>query len=401
MKTADVLSLARESLRLHRLRTGLTVLAVAIGVTAVLLLTSLGEATKAYVTHQFVGVGTNLVVILPGRTETFGVGAGITTGIRDVTLDDCEAIRHRCSAVVDVAPVSLGSAAIEYGGRHRDVRVLGTTDAYARVRVLHAAAGQLLPPGDPRRGDQVAVIGSTVRRELFGAENPLGKSVRIARARFTVIGVLEPRGQSLGFDFDELALVPVGVGLRMFNQSGLFRVMAQAASAEDIPAAIRQVRAVLTERHKDEDFTLITQDAMLKSFRSVIDAMTLALAGIAAISLAVAGIGIMNVMLVAVSERTAEVGLLKALGADRGQILSLFLTEAIMLSGMGALAGLALGLALMQVGGVLFPALTLQPSVIWIAAVVALSLGAGALFGLSPARRAASLASVEALRGRR
>ena len=401
MRGEDLFSLARESLRLHRLRTGLTVLAVAIGVTAVLLLTALGEAAKRYVSQQFAGVGTNLVIVLPGRTETFGMGSGISAGTRDLTLDDCEALLHRCPAVTDVAPVAVGTAAVEFGGRHRDAYVIGTTASYGRIRGLHAAAGQLLPEGDPRRGEQVAVLGSTVRRELFGASNPLGASVRIARGGFRVIGVLEPKGQSLGFDFDELVLVPVGAGMRLFNQSGLFRVMTQAASAEDIPGAQRQVRAVLTERHHDEDFTLVTQDAMLKSFRSIIDALTLGLAGIAAISLAVAGIGIMNVMLVSVSERTAEVGLLKALGGDRRQIVSLFLTEALLLSAMGLGVGLAAGLGLMRVASGLFSGFEVRPSLTWTVAVAALALGAGAVFGLSPARRAASLPAVEALRGRR
>ncbi|MBI5838434.1 MAG: ABC transporter permease [Candidatus Eisenbacteria bacterium] len=376
-------------------------MAVAIGVTAVLLLTALGEGAKRYVTGQFAGMGTNLVIVLPGRTETFGVGSGISGGTRDLTLEDCEALLRRCPAVVDVAPVTVGTASVEFGGLHRDVLVAGSTAAYARMRDLHASAGQLLPPGDPRRGEPVVVLGSKVRREIFGSDNPLGRSVRLARARFRVIGVLEPKGQSLGFDFDELVLVPVGQAMRLFNQSGLFRIMTQAASAQDVAGAQKQIRAVLADRHRDEDFTLVTQDAMLKSFRSIIDALTLALAGIAAISLAVAGIGIMNVMLVSVSERTAEVGLLKAMGAGRRQILALFLAEALLLSALGAAAGLTLGLVLMRLASGVFPGFTVEPSLAWTAAVVTLALTAGGLFGLSPARRAAGMPAVDALRGKR
>ena len=400
MRRGDLFQLAFETLRLHRLRTGLTLAAIAIGVTAVVLLSALGDAAKAYVVREFAGVGSNLVIVVPGRVETSGMPAqgGAT---RDVTIEDTEAIERRCSAVRRAAPMSMGTGPIEYGGRSRDIRVIGSTSIFLEVRKLSIASGRFLPPGDPRQGDRVAVLGQKVAREMFQDENPLGKLVRIAEWRFRVIGVLAPKGISLGIDYDDQVIVPVSVGLKMFDQAGLFRVLAEAVNPAAVPVAQDQVRALLKERHDDEeDFTLITQNAMLKTFSAVIDALTAGLAGIAAISLAVAGIGIMNVMLVSVSERSAEVGLLKALGARRRQILSVFLIEALMLSSGGAAIGIVAGLIGITIAAGIWTFIPLKPSLGWIGLVMALALAAGVSFGLMPARRAAALNAADALRGR-
>jgi putative ABC transport system permease protein len=297
-----------------------------------------------------------------------------------------------------VAPVSLGTSTFEYGGRDREVYVVGTTPALFPMRGLEVAAGRALPEGDPRRGDYVVVIGSRLAREVFGAENPLGRSVRIARAHFRVIGLLKPKGSVLGVDYDDICLVPVGIGMRLFNQSNLFYAMVQASDAAAVPQVVLEARAVILERHRDEDFTIITQDSMLQSFQAILNVLTLALAGIAAISLAVAGIGIMNVMLVSVSERVGEIGLLKALGARPRQIAALFLVEALALSAAGAIAGLVFGIALSFVAARLFPVLELVPSPMWMGFITALALAVGGVFGLIPARRAAGLEPVEALR---
>jgi len=401
MRRGDVIELARETLRIHRLRTGLTLSAIAIGVTAVLLLTALGDAAKAYVVNEFAGVGTNLVIVLPGKVETSGGMPALGGTTRDLTLEDCDAIKRQAPSVREVAPFSLGTGPIEYGERSRDVRVIGTTAPFLAVRKLTIASGQFLPPGDPRQGDRVVVLGQKVARELFQGENPLGRLVRVAQWRFRVIGVLGAKGTSVGIDYDDLVLVPVSVGLRMFNQTGLFRIMVEANAPETVPVVLEQVRTVLTMRHDDdEDFTLITQDAMLKTFSAVIDALTASLAGIAAISLGVAGIGIMNVMLVSVSERTGEVGLLKALGARRRQIIDVFLAEAVMLSGAGAVVGVIAGVIIIYVAAGIWPFIPIKPSPGWIGLVIVLALAAGVSFGLLPARRAARLDAAEALRGR-
>ncbi len=400
MRVPDLAFLAIESLRLHRIRTLLSLLAVAIGAIAVLLLTALGDAAKSYVVRQFASMGTNIVAVLPGHTETSGIGTSLG-GTRNLTLDDAEAIRRSASAALQVSAFSLGAAPAEFEQRHRDIYVVGAMANYAEVRDLRLAAGQFLPQGDPRRGAPLVVLGFKLKQELFGPQNALGQNVRIAQARLRVIGVLEPKGQSLGVDFDEVAIVPVATGMRLFNQSSLFRIMVQARDEGSIPAVVRQVHAILVDRHKDEDFTIVTQDAMLQSFRSIINALTIALAAIAAISLAVAGIGIMNVMLVSVSERVAEVGLLKALGGEGKQIASLFLAEALLLSAAGSCSGLLVGFVILKIASRALPTLMLTPSPLWSAGIVAFALLTGGLFGLIPARRAARLPAAESLRGKR
>ena len=401
MRRRDLTAFAFQTLTLHRLRTGLTLAAIAIGVTAVMLLTALGDAAKAYVVREFAGVGTNLVIVVPGRTETSGGMPSFGGTTRDLTLEDVLAVARQCPAVRRATPMSMGTAPAEYGGRSRDIRVIGTTSEFADVRKLAMESGEYLPPGDPRQGEHVVVLGTKVARELFQGENPLGKTLRVGEWRLRVIGVLSPKGISLGIDYDDQVQVPVSVGLKMFDQSGLFRILAEAVNPQAVPIAQREMRAVLTRRHDDEeDFTLVTQNAMLQTFGAVIDALTGGLAGIAAISLAVAGIGIMNVMLVSVSERTGEVGLLKALGARRRQILQVFLVEALMLSGGGALAGIVVGLIAIAIAGGIWTFIPLRASPIWIGVVLVLAMGAGVSFGILPARRAAALDAADALRGR-
>lgn len=396
----DLLALAAEAVAGHRLRTGLTLVAIAVGVTAVVVLTALGDAARSYVVEQFASVGTNLVIVLPGKTETSGILGSFGGTVRPLTLEDAQTLPHRAPLVREVVPLSLGSAAFEYGSRSRNVYVMGTTAAYAPMRDVDLTAGQFLPKMDLRRGERVVVIGRAIQREVFAGENPLGKPVRIAGARFRVIGVLASKGVGMGFNLDEIALVPVATAMRLFNQEGLFRMICQAPDAASVPAVAKQVKEAIEERHEgQEDFSIITQDSMLKSFTNIIGALTAGLAGIAAISLAVAGILIMNVMLVSVSERTGEIGLLKALGATRRQILGLFLAESLLISALGASLGVVVGTGLVAIVARVLPALSLAPSAGWIVFVTALALAAGALFGLMPARRASRLDAADALRG--
>ena len=398
MNSRDLLALAAGAQWGHRLRTALTLTAIAIGVTAVVVLTSLGEGAKQYVVNQFASLGSNLVIVLPGKVETSSMPTfgGAT---RPLTIEDAEAVLRQAPAVQRVAPVSLGTASFQFGGLSRDVLVFGTTSEFQAIRDIKMHLGRFLPAGDPRQGDPVVVIGPKVQREVFGGVNPVGQPVRIGTWRFRVIGVMESEGSSLGINFDDMAIVPVSTGLKLFDQTSLFRIFTQVRGSAEVPSAIRQVKTVLIDRHDDfEDFTIITQDAMLATFRAVIDALTGALAGIAAISLGVAGIGIMNVMLVSVSERTAEIGLLKALGARRRQVMRVFLVEALLLSGAGAVIGIAVGASLVLAVGAFFPDFPLRPHPAWMGAVLVLALGAGALFGWMPARRAARLEIVDALR---
>jgi putative ABC transport system permease protein len=318
----------------------------------------------------------------------------------DLTLDDAEAIRRQVRQVRNVAPVSMGTERVSFGERNRQVMIVGSTYELLEVRELEMGSGRFLPAGDWDRGAPVTVLGTTLVRELFDNENPIGKVVRIGEWRMRVIGVLDELGTRMGIDFDEIAIVPVSTGMKMFNRASLFRVLVKLGSSGDVAAAQRQILDLIVDRHGEEDVTIITQDAVISTFSSILGVLTLALGGIAAISLGVAGVGIMNVMLVSVSERTAEVGLLKALGVRRVQILAVFLTEAVLLSTAGGLLGLAGGWMAVRLLVQLYPAIPASPPTWAVVAALSISIGVGAIFGVLPARRATKLDPVAALAGR-
>lgn len=400
MRTLDVLGFAARALRGHRLRTALSLLGVAIGVAAVVTLTALGEGARRYVLAQFASVGTNMVVVLPGKTETTGAMPGFGGVPHDLTLEDALAVGRGVREVDKLAPMVVGTETVAFGERRRQVALFGSTHEALEVRRLGIAHGRFLPPLAWDRGAPIAVLGSKLAHELFPASDPVGQVVRVGDWRMRVIGVLQPRGQQLGIDMDDVVIVPVATAMKMLNRSGLFRLVIQVRSHADLERAKQAVVQMLTERHGEEDVTVITQDAVISAFSSILGALTMALGGIAAVSLAVAGVGIMNVMLVSVSERTREVGLLKALGAGRRQILATFLAEAILISSAGGLLGLALGWLAVLVLVAIYPALPASPPLWAVAAAFSLSVGTGAVFGVLPARRATRLDPVTALAGR-
>jgi putative ABC transport system permease protein len=395
----DTLRFAVRALYGHRLRTALSLLGVTIGVAAVILLTSLGEGARIYVTGEFASLGTNLIIVFPGKVETTG-GAPIMGGVpNDLTLADAEAIR-RLREVRRVAPLAMGEAPARFGTRQRDVTVIGTTPDFRMLRHMDLQSGRYLPAGEAGESQRVCVIGAELRQQLFAETNPLGEILRLGDERYRVIGVMAPRGMALGMDIDEVVHVPVRSGMKLFNRSGLFRIFIEVASHDRIAAAKKRILAEITERHHGvEDVTLTTQDALAETFGGILGVLTAALGGIASISLTVAGIGIMNVMLVAVSERTAEIGLLKALGAARVQILTVFLVEAAILSASGGALGLMLGLLANRTFVQLYPNFPVRPPLWAVAAAVALSILVGVVFGTLPARRAARLDPVRALAG--
>jgi putative ABC transport system permease protein len=394
----ELLRYAGGALRGHRLRSGLSLLGVAIGVASVIVLTSLGEGARLYVSGEFSTLGTNLLIVLPGKSETTG-GPPIFGGVaNDLTLGDAEAIRRRVRQVRRVAPLSMGEATASRGTIAREITVMGTTAELKPVRKIEMLLGRYLAGGTAHEGQRLCVLGATVRQELFPDTNPLGESLRLGDERYRVIGVLAPRGRSLGMDLDDMVHVPVRSAMRMFNRVGLFQMLVEVNTHTDIEAAKRGVTDVIAERHHGEDdITILTQDAVLSTFDNIMVALTAALGGIAAISLSVAGIGIMNVMLVSVSERTSEVGLLKALGASRGQILLVFLIEAAVLSCTGGAIGLATGLLFDRVFMAVYPAFPVQPPLWAVGFAVTLSASVGVIFGALPARRAAGLDPVVAL----
>ena len=399
MRPADVLRFAASAATGTPLRTGLMVLAMSIGVAAVVILTALGDGARRYVVAEFSALGSNLVIVLPGRSETRGFNPGnlITATPRDLTVDDALALL-RAPTVERVAPITIGTSEASYGGKLRDIVVLGTTGDYAKLRQLDLAQGQFLPLEDPRQARSVCVIGAKIRSELYGRETAVGRMLRVGDRRCRVVGVLAASGQGLGFNLDELVIVPVASAQAMFNTDTLFRILVEAKSRDLLAATKQQVLAIVVARHNnEEDVTVITQDAVLATFDRILGALTVAVGGIAAISLAVAGILVMNVMLVAVTQRTGEIGLLKALGASAATIRTAFLTEAALLSIAGAVLGLGLGHAGALLLRTLYPVLPAYPPDWAVAAGVGMALVTGMLFAVLPARRAARLDPVQAL----
>jgi len=400
MRTIDLVRFSVGGLRGHRLRTSLSLLGVAIGVASVIMLTSLGEGARLYVTGEFASLGSNLLIVLPGRTETHGSIPFAGGTPHDLTLADADALVRRVPGIVRAAPLVVGTGPAQVGERSRDVTVLGTTHAMLVVRSLQMRIGRFLPAGE--EDAPVCVIGTTVRRELFGHENPLGRMLRVGDFRFRVIGVLASRGTSIGMDMDEVIMVPVATAMRVFDRTSLFRILAEVRLPGGIDAAREAAIELLTARHDGkEDVTVLTQDAVLATFSEILAVLTAVLAGIAAISLSVAGIGIMNVMLVSVSERTREIGLLKAVGVTGEQIVLIFLLEAAFLSSAGGLLGLGAGVGAGQIFRRFVPEFPVQPPVWAVVAALLVSVAVGLLFGSLPARRAARLDPVEALMRRR
>jgi putative ABC transport system permease protein len=396
----EILAFAARALRGHRLRAGLCLLGVAIGVAAVVTLTALGEGARRYVVGQFASIGTNLVIVMPGKTETTGGMPGMGGAPNDLTLDDARAILRGVPEVDKAVPTVMGTETVAHGERRRQVGLFGSTHEALEVRRLTVSSGRFLPPLEWDRSAAVAVLGQVAARELFPGQDPVGQIVRIGDWRMRVVGVLAPRGQQLGVDMDEVVVVPVATAMKMLNRRSLFRLLLQIRSHADLDRARENVVRLVATRHGEEDVTAITQDAVLGAFTKILGALTLALAGIASVSLAVAGVGIMNVMLVSVSERTREIGLLKALGAERRQILLAFLAEAVIISAAGGLLGLAAGWLAVRALVLVYPALPASPPAWAVVDALVLSVAVGGVFGVLPARRATRLDPVAALAGR-
>jgi putative ABC transport system permease protein len=398
MNIFDIIRFAFKAQVGYPTRTVLMLLAMAIGVGSVVVLSALGEGARRYVVGEFASLGTNLLIVLPGRSETVG-GPPPLLGItpRDLTIDDAEALL-RSSAIRYAAPISVGAAPVSRAGREREITILGTTPHLYHIRKMSMAQGSFLPDDDPDRASPVCVLGYKAKEELFGTASALGEKLRIGDRRFRVIGVLSKKGQSVGLDMGDVVVVPVAAAQALFDNPSLFRIMIEARDRDAIARAKRTIIRIVRERHDDkDDITVISQDAVLATFDRIFTALTLTVAGIATISLGVAGILIMNVMLIAVSQRKAEVGLLKAIGTPQRRIVALFLAESAILSILGAMLGLLVAAGANWTLARLFPQFPIAAPLWSLAAAVGVALATGLLFGVLPARQAARLDPVLAL----
>jgi putative ABC transport system permease protein len=399
MSARDVIRFAFGALGAHRLRSGLTMLGILIGVASVILLTSIGEGTRAYLLNEFTQFGTNLLAIQPGHLRTTGIPGAVAGSTRKLTLEDAEALR-RIPGVERYVPLALGTARVEAGARGRSVFVYGVTSEVPAVWNFEVRQGRFLPAGDSDRAAAVAVLGPKLKREIFGEANALGQHVRIGGRRFVVIGVMAPKGHFLSFDLDDTVYVPVAAAQSLFGRDDLVEIDVLFSSHVDLPSIVADIRKTLTRRHGgEEDFTIVTQTEMLDVLGRVLDIVSVAVGGIGGISLFVGAIGILTMMWISVKERTAEIGLAKAIGATRGQILLLFLLEASVLSLLGGAFGAASGIGIAAVLRQFLPGLPIRTPPHFVVAALLVSLAVGLLSGVLPARRAARLDPVEALHG--
>ncbi len=396
MLFADLFKLTTSSFLAYRMRSFLTGLGIAIGITAVILLTSIGEGLHQFVLSEFSQFGTNLIAIQPGKAQTQGGSVGIFGSVRTISIEDAQALLHLPN-VEYVNPSVQGNAEVRFNGKTRRTTVYGAGHDFTKVLSSNVSMGSFLPDDDPTQARALVVLGAKIRQELFPGQNPLGNYLRIGGQRYRVIGVMEPKGQMLGFDLDDTVFIPAARALELFNRPGLMEIQLSYQANADLASVMRSITALLKERHGREDFTLIPQEKALEVLGSVLDVITFAVGALGGISLLVGGVGILTIMTMAVTERTAEIGLLRALGARESQVLTLFLGEAILLSALGGLGGLILGVGIAQGLHLLVPALPVRTP--WLFAVVA-ELSAiiiGLIAGVAPARRAARLDPVEAL----
>jgi putative ABC transport system permease protein len=396
MLLPDLIRLTTSSFLAYRMRSFLTGLGIAIGITAVILLTSIGEGLHQLILAEFSQFGTNLITIQPGKTQTHGGNVGILGSVRQLSIEDAQALRHLTN-VEYVNPSVTGNAEVRANDKTRRTTVYGAGHDLTKVLTSNVQTGSFLPDDDPTQARALVVLGSKVRQELFTGQNPLGSYLRIGGQRYRVVGVMEPKGQMLGMDLDDTVFIPAARALELFNRPGLMEIQLSYKPNADLQGVVRSITALLKERHGREDFTLIPQEKALEVLGSVLDVITFAVGALGGISLLVGGVGILTIMTMAVTERTAEIGLLRALGARERQVMTLFLGEAMVLSALGGFAGLALGVGIAQALHLLVPALPVHTP--WLFAVVAelSAVSIGLMAGVIPARRAARLDPVEAL----
>jgi putative ABC transport system permease protein len=400
MFLGEAFRIAVEAIRAQKMRSALTMLGMAIGVFAVVTLVSLGNGAKNYVLGEFESMGSNFLIIQPGKTDKKStMGPPMGSAKRKMTLQDVAALERRAINLDAVSGLVLSSGQLRYDESILNLTILGVNEQFPRIITLNAGDGSFFQREESESGRRVIVIGSSVSKKLFGDELALGKSVKLNQTPFKVVCVLAPMGNKLGLDLDEIALIPVTSALRVFNEDKLFGIRAKASSKISTDDAVAEITDILKERRRgEEDFTILTQQAMTQTLDGILNMLSYVLGGIASISMLVGGVGIMNIMLVTVTERTAEVGIRRAVGARKRDILMQFLTEALLLSALSGLIGLIIALTLTHGARYLYPSFDMRPPYWIVAAAFLFSVSIGVFFGVWPARKAANIEALDALR---
>jgi len=397
MAWSDAIHLALRALTAHRLRSFLTLLGIAVGIAAVILLTSIGEGVHRFVLAEFTQFGTNVIEIAPGKTAASGGPGGLQTTVRLLTMDDARAL-EKVPNIAAVTPIVWGNSEVSANGRVRRTMVYGTGPAMREVSKLTVGIGNFLPQEEMENARALVVLGPKLKSELFGTESAQGQRLRIGGMQFRIIGVMAPKGQFLGIDLDDMAYIPIARALELYNRDGLMRINLSYREGVETTTVAAAVRAALSARHGREDFTLTTQEDMLRTLSKILGVLTAAVGALGGISLLVGGVGIVTIMTIAVTERTNEIGLLKAIGAPERTILGIFLGEAVALAAVGGVGGLVLGIGFAQLLHLVFPALPVHTPWSFVILAEAVAVVIGLLAGVLPARRAAGLDPVEALR---
>jgi len=402
------ISIALNAVLVNRMRSALSILGITIGVAAVIAMIAVGSGATARIQDQIRSIGSNLILVVPGSLTTSGIRLGSGANVT-LTEDDARAIKTECPAVATVAPVVRGSAQVMAENNNWATSIQGTTPDYLTIRDLSALKGRPLMTQDVDSAARVAVLGQTVVKNLFGEAEPVTEVIRIKNVPFTVVGVLTPKGQSpSGQDQDDVILIPIStakrdvLGVSHANARSVSSLLVQAANSQLIQQAQDEIEPLLRQRHRleqnqENDFTIQNLSEIFAAQEGSAQVMSLLLGAIASVSLLVGGIGIMNIMLVSVTERTREIGLRRALGAKTSDILSQFLVESITLSALGGLAGIGIGLFASYLISYFAQWSTLV-SAASIVLAFAFSALVGVSFGYYPARKAAMLNPIDALR---
>ncbi len=396
MHFLDTLLLSFRTITSYKLRSALTSLGLIIGIAAVIILTSLGRGLHSFVIAEFTQFGTNIISVHPGKKTTLGLSGATISTVRPLSMADASSLR-KLAGIVAVVPVVQGNARVETSNKQRRTNVIGAGDAVPQVWKIHTALGQFLPSGEDANPRAFAVIGDKLATELFSQTSPLGQRVRIGTDRYRVIGVMEKKGQMLGFDMDDTVYIPAAKALEMFDREGLMEINLLYSNNVSVTAVQQAIKQLLIARHGREDFNLITQNQMLESMDSILNILTMAVAALGGISLLVGSVGIITIMTIAVSERVSEIGLLRAIGAERNIIFKLFLFEALTLSAVGGFIGVLTGIGIVALISNLVPALPAELAWSYIVAAFTLSLLIGIVSGVMPAIKAAHLDPLQAL----